>query len=306
MTNKERFKANIRLFEIEPHSYCNRKCWFCPNSKIDRTGPVKFLDWQVYFQILKDLASIDYNQVICFAGWCEPFSQPSFIERVREAKEYLPDAMLFANTNTDYLTTNMLQKVSEAGLTVIKAQLYFDEDEEYNELAVRDKMRKLRLRIPEIDFKEKVHLKWFAILGDMVIHAYAKDFRKVGHNRRDIQVRPATKRYHTCGEAITMFGVNHNGWAVPCCNIRSDYPPHKNMLLGKMDESPGRIFELYQGVLLPEDKYPCSICMGKQWHPNHKMVYSEIIEEMKKERGDDLNGKNGSPVNRHCKVAVGA
>ncbi|GAG34006.1 unnamed protein product, partial [marine sediment metagenome] len=113
---------------------------------------------------------------------------------------------------------------------------------------------------------------------------YAKNFPKVGHNRCDLQVRKPEKRYYTCGEPITMFGINHNGWAVPCCNIRSDYPKHKDVLLGKMDDSPGRIFELYQGVLLPEDKYPCSICMGKQWHASQKIVHDEILEDLRNDQ----------------------
>jgi len=283
MTNKERFKANIRMVELEQHSYCNRKCWFCPNQFIDRQfTPVQFLDEAIYTQILKDLASIDYDEIISFSGNCEPFSQPAFLERVKLAKEYLPNAVLFTNTNTDYLTTEMVHDAAQGGLNLIKAQLYFDRDEQYNDDAIDEKMWKLREKLLGIDFEEKVKNKWFALVGDMVIVAYSKDFRKVGHNRCDVQVRKAVKRVHTCGEAVTFIGVNYAGQVQPCCNIRADYPKHKPLILGQMDDKPGTIFELYQGVLLPETAYPCSICMGKQWHPNGKLIYQEIIREMKK------------------------
>ena len=281
MTNKERFKANIRLFEIEPHSYCNRKCWFCPNKFIDRTGPVKFLDRKIYSQVLSDLASIDYSEAMCFAGWCEPFSQPEFLDYLKEAKEYLPNAPMISNTNTDYLTTGLVKDVADIGLNMLKCQLYFGEDETYCNGNVVIKMNKLKEKLPGIDFQEKVPNQWFALIGNMVIVAYSKDFRKVGHNRCDVQVRPTKKRYHTCGESITMFGINHNGWAVPCCNIRSDYTPHKDVLLGKMDDTPGKIFELYRGVLMPIGQYPCSTCMGKEWHCNPKIVYDELWIAMK-------------------------
>ena len=281
MTNKERFKANIRLFEIEPHSYCNRKCWFCPNNFIDRTGPVKFLDRKIYSQVLSDLASIDYSEAMCFAGWCEPFSQPEFLDYLKEAKEYLPNAPMISNTNTDYLTTELVKDVADIGLNMLKCQLYFKKDEEYTDEAIQEKMWKLKEKLPGIDFQEKVPNQWFALIGNMVIVAYSKDFRKVGHNRCDVQVRPTKKRYHTCGESITMFGINHNGWSVPCCNIRSDYTPHKDVLLGKMDETPGKIFELYRGVLMPIGQYPCSTCMGKEWHCNPKIVYDELWKAMK-------------------------
>lgn len=298
MTNRERFKANIRLFEVEPHSYCNRKCWFCPNSVIDRTGPVKFLNWRIYTQVIKDLAEIDYSESMSFGGWCEPFSQARFLDYLKEARGHLPQASTFSNTNTDYLTTEIVQDVADIGLGLLKAQLYFDEDEEYTRENICNKMDSLQSKLPDIEFVEKDTNHWFALVDNMVIVAYSKDFRKVGHNRCDLQVRKPRKRYHTCGEPIQMFGVNHNGWAVPCCNIRSDYPPHKDVLLGKMDDKPGRIFELYQGVFLPEDQYPCSTCMGKEWHANHKIVYTEIISEMRNVKQDRRTTNYNCP----CKV----
>ena len=147
MTNKKRFKANIRFFEIEPHSYCNRKCWFCPNSVIDRTGPVKFLDRKVFSQVLKDLASIDYSESLSFAGWCEPFSQSRFLDYLKETKECLPNAATTASTNTDYLTMKIIEDAAAIGLGLLRCQLYFDEDEEYTTSAIREKMRKLMMKI---------------------------------------------------------------------------------------------------------------------------------------------------------------
>lgn len=286
MTNTERFKANMRLVEFEPHSYCNRKCWFCPNSFLDRRGPVKFLDRDIYMQVLLDLASIDYSESLCYAGWCEPQSQPGLPEMVSAAKQLLPNARLFSNTNTDYISTEVVEHLAAAGLGVLKCQLYFGKDEPFHDDAVRYKMERLKEQLPGIKFSEKTKGRWFALVGDLIVLAYAKDFRKVGHNRCDVQVCKPSKRYVTCYEPFSMFGINHNGWAVPCCNIRSDYPPHKDVLLGKMDDSPGKIFELYRGMLIPEAQYPCSTCMGKLFHANHKIVFDEVLRDLKKERDD--------------------
>lgn len=281
MLNKERFKANIRMVELEQHSYCNRKCWFCPNQFINRQfKPVKFLDKKIYTQILKDLASIDYNEIISFSGNCEPFSQPGFLDRIKIAKDYLPNAVLFTNTNTDYLTTEIVKQAAESGLNMMKAQLYFDKDEVYTDYAIDEKMWNLREKLIGIDFEEKVKSKWFALVGDMVIVAYSKDFHKVGHNRCDVPVRKTVKRLYTCYEGVTYIGVNYAGQVHPCCNIRPDYSKYEFLVLGQMDDRPGTIFELYQGVIIPETQYPCSTCMGKEWHPNGKLVYQEIIREM--------------------------
>ena len=35
---------DLRLIEIEIHSYCNRKCGWCPNSIIDRQSTVKEME----------------------------------------------------------------------------------------------------------------------------------------------------------------------------------------------------------------------------------------------------------------------
>ncbi len=283
MTNKERFKANIRCIELEPHSYCNRKCWFCPNSSIDRTGAVKFMDQRLYLQMLSDLASIDYSEVLLFAGWCEPFSQPDFVDRVKDARKFLPHAMLMANTNTDYLTSEVVRRVANSGLDLLRVQLYFDKDEEYTKTAIETKACGLSSRLSGINFVEKAGSLYAVVDGKMLICVQAKDFSKpgVGVNRCDLQVVPARKRYHTCMEGVQYFGINYNGMTVPCCQIRSDYPPHRNSLNGQMTSEPGKIFELYQGVVLPEDRYPCTICLHKQSHANIKMVYSEILKELK-------------------------
>ena len=282
ISNKERFKQNVRMVELEQHSYCNRTCWFCPNQIIDRKDkPVQFLGLKIYEQILRDLASIDYSEIISFSGNCEPFSQLEFTGRVQKASNYLPNAFLMTNTNTDYLTTDVVKTAAHAGLHVIKAQLYFGKDEEYTAEAILDKMDQLKEKLPGIEFVVR-NGQWFALVGDMVIHAYAKDWYRVGHNRCDVRVRETQTRMHTCFEPVQYFGVNYQGLATPCCNIRPDYVPYKDLVLGEMDETIGEIFRQYRGVVLPETEYPCKTCMGKHGHPNGKLVYREIVKDLKK------------------------
>ena len=284
ITNKERFKANIRLFQIEPHSYCNRKCWFCPNSFIDRTGQVEFMNQGMYLQILSDLASIDYSETLSFAGWCEPFSQPSFLNRIKEASEYLPHAFLTTNSNSDYLTTEIVRQAADNGLGLLLPQLYFEKDEPFNDEAITRKMKVLKSKLPGIEFKEAIKNQWYALVsGKMIVHAYAKDFKNKAVNRCDIPIVKAKKRYHTCMEGVQFFGVDHTGWAVPCCHIRSDYPPHKDLLLGQVTDESDSIFKVYQGLILSEQQYPCASCESNRGHTNAKLVYSEILKDLKHE-----------------------
>ena len=283
MTNKELFKKNMRTIELEQHSYCNRKCWFCPNTFIDRQGPVKWLDFDIYIQILNDLSCIDYDQTISFSGNCEPFSYAEeFLKRVDKANTWLPGAFLTVNTNTDYLTTETIEVSARAGLSVIKAQLYpVAKDEPYTMENISLRMKRLSNKLPELDFSQKGYGQWFALVDNMIIHAYSKDWAREVHNKCDMVVREVGPRMFTCGEPVTAFSIDYQGSASPCCNIRGDYEPHKPYLLGKVDSTPGKIFKLYSGAILEENKYPCNVCAGKQWHPNGKLVYGEILKDLK-------------------------
>jgi hypothetical protein len=283
MTNKERFKMNIRMVELEQHSYCNRQCWFCPNQFIDRKKPVEFLDEKVYRQILTDLNSIGYSEIISFSGNCEPFSQLKFLDRIKLASELCPSAFLMTNTNTDYLATEVVNAAADNGLEVLKCQLYFDEDEPYTTNAIQEKMDVLKSKLAGIDFVNPIPNQWYALVGNLIVHAYSKDWKKQGHNRCDVQVRPTTPRMSTCYEPVQYIGVNYDRYVTPCCNIRPDYKPYDKLILGRIDDTPGALFEMYQGVLLPETEYPCGTCMGKDWHPNGKLVYQSILQELKRE-----------------------
>ena len=289
MTDAQRFKANIRMVELEMHSYCNRQCWFCPNQFIDRQGPVQWLDEFVLSQVLNDLALIDYDNIITFSGNCEPFSQGiEFIDRVKIVRSHLPDAFLMTNTNTDYLDTNLVNQVALAGMDVIKAQLYFEKDEEFTSEAVCNKFIRLNDKLPDLKFVEPIEGQFYTRVDNMIIHAYAKNWHKVGHNRCDVSVRKPQQRLLTCGEPVQYIGISYEGIVTPCCNLRGDYTPHYSTMLGQMDAVAGTLFRLYQGVLLPEDQYPCQICMGKSWHANGKLTYRQIAKEL-----DAMERKNG-------------
>ena len=68
-------KDNLKLIEIELFSYCNRKCWMCPNSFIDRKTNNTFMKTEIYKKILKELGSIDYDNLISFSRYNEPLSK---------------------------------------------------------------------------------------------------------------------------------------------------------------------------------------------------------------------------------------
>jgi MoaA/NifB/PqqE/SkfB family radical SAM enzyme len=77
---------NVRLIEIEIHSYCNRTCWFCPNSFLDRKHKIEMKEW-VYLKILQELKDMKYKEVISFSRYNEPLSDMNlFVKRLKQAK----------------------------------------------------------------------------------------------------------------------------------------------------------------------------------------------------------------------------
>src|SRR5947207_599758 len=75
--SRDLFKLSVKFVEIETFTYCNRKCWFCPNATIparqDKAGN-RYMDEDLYLRILRDLGSIEYDGQIQFGRYNEPLA----------------------------------------------------------------------------------------------------------------------------------------------------------------------------------------------------------------------------------------
>ena len=58
---RDLFARFVDQVEIENHNFCNRICWFCPNSYIDRRSRLRLMTEELFTKILSDLAEIDYD-----------------------------------------------------------------------------------------------------------------------------------------------------------------------------------------------------------------------------------------------------
>ena len=86
MTNKGWFQKQLKLIEIEVFSYCNRQCWFCPNSHIDRLSTNKIMPEEMYLSILEQLKEIEYNQEVTYSRYNEPLADKELIIKTRKIK----------------------------------------------------------------------------------------------------------------------------------------------------------------------------------------------------------------------------
>ncbi len=135
----------IRLIELELHSYCNRKCDWCPNLTIDRTE-TNWLDEDVLMKLIYELKDLKYRRTISFSRYNEPFAHISkFKRRASLIKRILPDVKLVTNTNGDFLFGKILDDISMDELTIMD---YDDRGIEY----CKSKIESLGATIEKIQY----------------------------------------------------------------------------------------------------------------------------------------------------------
>ena len=231
----------IRLVEIEIFSYCNRRCWFCPNSFIDRNSENILMDENVYLKMLNDLKSINFSGMISWSRYNEPLSHREvFLTRLKQTKELLTNATLHTNTNGDYLTKDYLDDIYDAGLRSLNIQCYLKEDEEFNTENIKQKIENMAHKLElkyfvtcdtfhryEVEFEYKVRMN---------LKMYARDFRVDGNNRGgSLKIIESKIRNAPCFLPCTDIYIDYNGKVMPCCNFRSDIKEHQKFILGDVN-----------------------------------------------------------------------
>lgn len=268
------FKVSVTQVEIETFTYCNRACWFCPNSRIDRRSANTFMDEALYLRILSDLASIGYDGVVTYSRYNEPLADRVILTRLRQARAALPKACLSTHTNGDYLTRAYLDELREAGLNRLRVQVYLGNDDRFSDTRMLTRMsRRLNdLGLPYEFVLAAAGVRYMAAVRyeGMEVTFDARNFDAMGVDRGQLVTlaQPYT-REAPCLVVFQHLYIDHDGSIVPCCNIRSDEPSHRDYVVGTLRD--GRsLFEAYangpladwrRGLLTygPKRK-PCDTC----------------------------------------------
>jgi radical SAM protein with 4Fe4S-binding SPASM domain len=269
----EIFGRHVTNIVIETHSYCNRVCSFCPNSFIDRRSFNTEFPEDVYLRILEELAAAKYRGVISFSRYQEPLSEAKLIyKRVIQIKQTVPAASVRFNTNGDYVTDEVLRRLAAVGVNSLSIQLY--SDPENNRDAAKKVYEKLCRRAPllakgEASFAGKRTIKFSRRVDKMAITIQWRDFSANGTNRADLEVSNLEVRTLPCKTPVrSTVHVDYTGDVMPCCNLRSDYAPHSDLVLGNVrDDSLVDIFfsdkaRSFRRSLIGSapKKYPCATC----------------------------------------------
>ena len=232
MNNKESaklFKKNITSVEIGTHNYCNRTCTFCPLSldsvnRRDMRNTI-FMKDEVYENIMKQLASIDFSGRLDFSRYHEPTSHKDYIiEKIKIARSYLPNADISLNTNSDYMNKEYHQQLLEAGVSNFAFQAYmkngataFDEDEVFKRInKICDK-----LGAPRIEKEGQQNKEW-------IIHKlpdrfkgkiHARNYWNNGVNRAGTVLDTNYTRTQPCTSMNKGVYIDYNGSMTACCDM---------------------------------------------------------------------------------------
>ena len=247
--NKKFLKDNLRLIEIETFSYCNRKCWFCPNSFVDRRSFNEEMPEDKYLHVLSQLKEIEYDGEVTYSRYNEPLAHKDLIiKRIKQARQMLPSATLRTNTNGDYVTRAYIEELADAGLDQLWIQQYLGNNEKYNHQKVKKRMLK-KVKEIGIPYTVLIDLEGCKIEYDlshrgMTIHIRARNFELDGSSRGDtVPLAKGYTRTQRCLQVSQNMYIDYNGKVMVCCALRSDVPGQESGVMG--DAFQNNIWDIY-------------------------------------------------------------
>ena len=118
--------------EIEICTKCNRRCSFCPVSKIDRGE--HYMSERLFKKIINYLSMIkfetswhlSFNGRIGFHLFGEPTLHPKLIQFINYTRERNPLASLELTTNGKLLTVPLMKALSDVGVNLFEISEYTD------------------------------------------------------------------------------------------------------------------------------------------------------------------------------------
>jgi MoaA/NifB/PqqE/SkfB family radical SAM enzyme/tetratricopeptide (TPR) repeat protein len=307
-TARQLFKSNVRNISLEVFSFCNRKCWFCPNVTFDRKSTNVYMDEDVFSAIIHDAAAVGYSGNFHLTRFSEPLADRVIISRISAIKSAVPAATIHVTTNGDYLNSQYLKDLDAAGLDNMSISIYLGDKAPYNHEKTRDRIfqmtRKLGLPKPELVVDEiNSRLAYKLNYNNIAIEFWGVNFDILGVDRGgtvQLTNNGSHLRRGPCYEPMMSITIDYNGSVLPCCNLRSDIPDHEPYIAGKITK-PGDIYRIYSGATLArwrndllsvgDKKEPCTKCSFKEPEPTPAL--EALIEKVRKNIFED----NAAPPN---------
>lgn len=274
---KQLLSKHLSIIEIEISAFCNRTCWFCPNSIIDRKQHIVFPE-SVFLKLIDNLAEIDYAGSLNFHRFNETLANKDLIlKRLSQARALLPNAKLGIFSNGDYLTRAYLDELKDAGMSYMLMSYYLKKNEAFDKASVlkpaMDKMaHKLGLTYNIAIDSDTQYGVYFDYDGVDYLLYRCWNPQMSGGDRGGVieQISKRQQHIRTCGCYFPLGGIyiDYNCLAMPCCNLRSDIEAHKAFIMGDMRNedlfslfSNEKYIALRQALSINGEKMgPCATC----------------------------------------------
>lgn len=250
---RELFAQTVGRVEVETHSYCNRRCDYCPNVVGDRLGPIVRIKPAIWEKLLRDLAEVGYSRFLVLNSYNEPLYDRAILDRIAEAHAALPRARIMIYTNGDYLTPSYVDDLAAAGLDYMHVSIHLKQGDKYSDVYVLN-------RIAEIAHRTSLQARFSQIRpNDSIIARFdtpklemetrAINFDRHGNDRGGLlpDLSPENPRTDPCNFVFQHFHMGYTGNVVPCCHIRSDRPEHAKHVIGNLDRAE-TIFDIFFGA----------------------------------------------------------
>jgi MoaA/NifB/PqqE/SkfB family radical SAM enzyme len=245
---KTLFRRSVARVEIETHSYCNRRCEYCPNVVGDRLGENVQMPEQMYLRIIRDLGEIDYSGTIVLTGYNEPLADRVVVNRIAQARAACAKASIELYTNGDYLDPEYLAALADAGLTYLHVSIHVKPGDRYSGKYAIERMFEVCVRIGIPAKIDSIRAgEW--VYARIPYRGMKIDMRAVNFTAKGASVQRGTNRgglvdavevrgirTEPCHFVFGHFNIGFTGNIMPCCNLRSDRPEHARYRIGNINE----------------------------------------------------------------------
>jgi radical SAM protein with 4Fe4S-binding SPASM domain len=201
------------------------------------------MDENLYLKILNELKSIDYDGDITYSRYNEPTSNKEiFLKRIAQARELLPKANLKTNSNGDYITSEYLSELRDAGLNEIFLQHYDlkpnSYDYEKNKYLMNKKLEKLGFKFELIKDIPGYKIEYKIIVEGLRVQMRSRNFNEDGSSRGNtISLATDYVRTQRCKQVFNNMYIDYNGKVMVCCALRSDISDHESGVMGDITQS---------------------------------------------------------------------
>lgn len=273
------FKSTVERIEMETHSYCNRRCTYCPNVIGDRIGPNQRIDPAIWEKLISGLEEIDYDKFLVMNYYNEPLADLAILDRIREARSRVPKCRIMIYTNGDYLEPKLIDDLADAGLDYMHISIHLKRDDKYSDLYVLNRINEVSVRMGIPARFLQVRVNEFVLANaphkKLEIEIRGINFQSHGTDRGGLipEITTASKRATPCSFVFSHFVMGFDGSIAPCCHIRNDRPEHADYVYGNLRDFDS-IFQAFTSAKAAawrrelggsqEKRSPCDTCMAGQ------------------------------------------